>query len=844
MVKYGKSFRNIQIKEWDGKYFDYKKLKQKIKKLGYERENKDLKDLNNIEKNEIFNKWIKEFTEDVDKEIRKIYIFFSKNEKKLYKDINVYLHIKEDYANYELDDYLKQYHELKKLSYLSLNISRYVYYNLKALIKILKKFDKKIIGLKEKDFHIKNNFILTKLEEQNSDILYLISFKMIDEVNVILEDLITYLKEQFKLNKNDFKSSVVEYTEDDNSKEENLLENKSKNKVNINQAINIMEENHKKITRNIKNVDMISTEITKLFFPWKEFLRISGDVSSRLIQLTKEMNSFGENGPEGPSFRNNKSIVETISFSKQNSFNIIMTLYHAFLYMFSFSVIIPTYPELISSQIWNNSYNIDDIDDNILFYGLLMMMTPSGALISCLYESCLFKFTTKIPFIISTIGLFIGNLLYFLAVKFKIFPLLFIGRLLIGLFNLRTHNKMYIINFLLKKDVSYFLTMFHTFSLIGLGLGFLLNIGIVNLSDKNDSFINRYTFGSLLSALFCFILFILSIKFFTEARSNTFNITSMKSFALVDPTKSFISINSNNNENNYPKNINFDNNPNVSNLIFEENLNEEFSEDLKNKTVMVNDINAQLGDFNRKSKYNDTNLVSLSISELAYKEREKLSSLLSSFLVYLLIIFTTRYINELLLINLPIFKNEVKKDDNHKIKDWTIPTVFGFSFLFVLFIEFALRNKNKIITEKNLLIILFILNVVNDFVLIFLRKNYSFMYFILVSLSIILSNNIEKYASHFFYNIIPQDYIVCTIQGNIFINIFSNFAKIISSILCFCKIKDFFNLYDIIIYLSIFFLSLICLILFITFYSDMRIKSISRIMNKIGRNEVKVATEI
>ena len=224
-------------------------------------------------------------------------------------------------------------------------MSKYVYYNLKALIKILKKFDKKIIGPKDKDTHIQNSYIIKKLEEQNSDILYLINFKMLDEVNVILEDLILCLNKQFKLKKDEFKSSVVEVLDTDNSKEENLIDNKKMNIIDINQASNIIEDDHKAITANIKQIDIIVSEIAMLLLPWKHFLRISGDVSSRLIQLTKELNSFSNSGSDGQMFRNSKSIVETITFSKQNYYNIIITFSHAFLYMFSFSIIIPTYPE-------------------------------------------------------------------------------------------------------------------------------------------------------------------------------------------------------------------------------------------------------------------------------------------------------------------------------------------------------------------------------------------------------------------------------------------------------------------------------------------------------------------
>jgi hypothetical protein len=169
---------------------------------------------------------------------------------------------------------------------------------------------------------------------------------------------------------------------------------------------------------------------------------------------------------------------------------------------------------------------------------------------------------------------------------------------------------------------------------------------------------------------------------------------------------------------------------------------------------------------------------------------------------------------------LPIFiKDYNDEDKNNNIELWIIPAVFGFSYLFVLIIEFALRNKNKIISEKNLLIILFLLNLITDLVLTFLRKKYSIAYFIFLSLAIIFSNSIEKYSTHFFYSIIPQDYIVCKIQGNIFINVCSMLARIVPSIFIIC-FDTSYNSYDYIIYLSIFFLSFICLILFLVFYSE------------------------
>ena len=109
-------------------------------------------------------------------------------------------------------------------------MSNFVFYNLKALIKILKKYDKKVITYKKKDLLIKQNYIQEKIEEQNSDILYLLKFKMIDEVNVILEDLINSLMKQFKADKD----RLIEDEQNDEEGEEGK-EKLIKNEKSINQ---------------------------------------------------------------------------------------------------------------------------------------------------------------------------------------------------------------------------------------------------------------------------------------------------------------------------------------------------------------------------------------------------------------------------------------------------------------------------------------------------------------------------------------------------------------------------------------------------------------------------------
>ena len=799
MVKYGKKFRKKQFSEWREKYFNYKGYKKRIKSLVNEKNEDEFIIKKNYDKeNEIAN-WTFQFEEDLDKDIKKIYIFFSNKERILYQKINKLLHMKEEYGDFELEDYLSQYKDLNELSVLSLNISEFIYYNLKAIIKILKKYDKKVIGQEFKNMKIKINFIQAKLEEQNSDILYLLKFKIIDEVNVIMENLITTLKEKFKSNKDKL-----------NYNSENEVENKLIEGVqDINQAEIFIGKNHDKIRTNIKIIDRISAKVTALFLPWKNFLRISSDINSKLIQITKENSSsmsFND------SFNNiiKKSVVDTISFSKENKYNIMIILIHGLLYMFSFSVIIPSYTSVFSQ--------FDKKKERYL-WGILMVMAPLGNLFNYFYENKFFKKSTKTPIIISCIGLMIGNLLYAFAPKIDKFILIFIGRFVIGLSNLRTHNKMYLLNFLLKKDVSYYFTMFHTLSMLGLSLGFLINTGILSI-DSDDEIFNKNTIGSFFAASFSLIFFFFTIYFFTEARSKYFNMTSLQMFG--DGI-----FNENSNE--------------IPNGELTKNDDENVETEVKRQSIILKDIDQKLANFNRLSKFDDTNLVLKSVNELAHKEEQKLNYLFNSFIVYLIIVFTTKFINESIYINSFIFLNQEENDDDY----WVIALALGGSCFLSLLAELSLSCKNVFITEKNLLIILLMLLFINNGILIgleYLEKEKDFYYSLIISN--ILANLTEKYTAHLFLYIIPENYFICCTHGNIIINIFAMISKILCSGLLIILDSLSFRNYSYTLFLIMTSLSFISFCLYLIFYQDIRVKAISRIMTQISKDEIKIATEL
>ena len=828
MTKYGKKFRKVQLSEWKGRYFDYKRFKQFIKRNNPDNlfpiQEEDKKEKEKEKDNNLYETLedkIKHFTEELDKEIKRVFVFFTNKEKKLYKDINKCLHQKEDYAEFELNEYYTQFNILLELSVYNFNLSVFTYYNLKAVLKILKKFDKKIVGRKNKKKHILFYYIQAKLEEQNSDMLYLFRFKMIDEVNALMENLIKELKDQLKNNKKKFKreeqanedgNNLINDDGNEKENEDDLIEKNNNKGVYYNEVYNSVEVIYKKIKKNMKNIDLIAMSTIKLFRPWKQFLRISSEIGSRLMQMNQE--SFDN---DEDFFLKRKSLVNNLSFSIENKFNIMITLFHGFFYCFSFSVIIPTYADYI-----------DEFTDKKYFYGLLMMMAPIGALVGFLYETMFFKCSTKIPYILSLIEIILGNLLYIFAKKFEQISFLFIGRFLIGISNLRTHNKMYIINYLSRKDTSFFLTMFHGASILGSFTGFFINIFYSHktFSTLDTIILSEKTLGSIINLVVAIAFLIFIIVKYSEAKSESFS-----KLAITQ-----------NNSNRISKDDSLDLNASSS------DDGQNVSIDIQRDSIMVENIDAELEMFNKKNKYDDTNLVTRSVHEIAEQEKDNLKVLMKAYFVFILIVFTTKYINEAIVIYFGM--NLIKENDNYlKENHWIHGLILSLAYLFVILCVLALSKKIECTQDKFFLIIILSLNLINCSFLIYFAQYVKEILVICSALAIILSNLIQKTASHYFFNIIPNSYILCKIQGNILINIITTIGRIVSSALLIAyqknqEYEDIDEYFNAIYYMIMTLLSLLSLLFYCIYYSDIRVKAISRIIKNDNKDEIHMATDV
>ena len=787
MVKYGKEFRKKQIGDYKNKYFNYKEYKQLIKKMV--NDNLNSNDLNQTQNQ------INTFTEKLNIDLKKIFIYFVKDERILYKKINSHLYRRENYKDYQSQEFVAELYELYGISNNSLNLSSYVYYNIKAIFKILKKFNKKIIKDPNKDF--KNDFIFSNIKEENSDLLYLYKFKIIDEVNILIEDLIKTLKKRFR-----FHMSLLGKV-NTSSKQEKLNQNDDL-------YFQKFKDFYSKTKINLKLIDKNAFGFKFLFLPWNNYLKNKDELSSKLIKIKN--NSINSSDiSEKYSFEiPEQSLIDKIFFSKENIINIICTLIHTFLYMFTYSIVIP-----------NNYYyliNEDGFSEKekkaYLYYALIMVSVPIGTIISFTYETTCVKNSTKKPVILSLSLQILGNILYIIEVGIKNFHsviILCLSRILIGLSAIRTTNKMYLANFLPKNKINIFINFFDICTMLGLGSGFIINLIFF---DKVNLNIERFKIGNYICISLSIMLLLIDIFFFKEAKNKDF----LKKISDIES-------------------------------ILEENS---IKEEIENDSKMVNEINSQLGDFNKKNNYDDTNLVTKNVFENINSAKKGLKSLIKSFIVFSTIVFTSKFINEFFFIITPLYC--INNENDIIVKNILLypPIILGVTCYIIPIIELIFYKISKIANEKTILFIIYIalliLNISKLVFVIFFEKNVDNLlknpFFIsAISLSIILARFVEKASSLFFSNIMPNEFNIFGINGNICINTISHIGRVLGAFLPFLLAYMDFHNANIIFYSIMTCFSLISFIIFTIYYNDLRIKAISRIIHQ-QKPKMEVVTEI
>ena len=560
MVKYGKLYREIQIKEFQGHYIDYKKLKQKIKQMRQilprtsqeiitKQRNSNMPSIkmnfrgsfdDNYSRNEStlttyddkYGAQLKEFKDLLDQEFQCCYKYFKKIKKQLHVKINKHLYTQTNYASYNTEDIIKEVGNLRITMYLAKCLNAFINDNMMAIKKILKKFDKNF-------YNYFGNFgpkyILDNLFMSNSDLEYLLEFKIIDETSCIIESNVKLLRDNYL---------------------ENIKSNGSNNTDNNN-----FYSKYSQILEYIKDID----ELIYFKIQYKEwfYFRKKDNVSTKSNLYKNIMfnpilfSAFHKDDLMHKFLSRKEQIKEVedmqIPMSFKNKINVILIFVQTFFYN---TLISGIYPLLILFMRAKNLEKVENGEEIVNIKEVRYTFLIIASTYICSYFSIMFYYyfgnnRIKCAYIISYILFFIGSLLFILSYdkdlsidetsqtkgynKNYTLCLLVISRILVGLGANPTMGKNYILSYTPKFFLPIISKYYVLISILGHSFGPLITCAFFTKEDKYNTkifpkfYYTKYNCFGWYGMIFSAFLMIINFIFFTSPNSKGFSKLKVKS---------------------------------------------------------------------------------------------------------------------------------------------------------------------------------------------------------------------------------------------------------------------------------------------------------------------------
>ena len=389
-----------------------------------------------------------------------------------------------------------------------------------AMKKILKKFDKKFSAYYG---YIAPKYILDNLLKKNSDLEYLLQFKIIDEASCICQSNLKLLKECAK----------VFFTS---------------NEVNQDMKNDFFNKAHE-ISNYIKEIDeLIYFKIQ--YKEWFYFLKKDAPIisSSNLyknIMFNPILFSAYHKDDLMNKFLTSKEAIKEIEkmqlpLSTRNKINIIFIFIQTFFYNTLISGIYPlifTFMENKNDKVSNNVEDASDQGENNTPYSFFII--ASTYFFSYFSIIIYYYFGTKYikeAFIISYVSFILGSILYIFSVrkdkedniiiKSYIIFLMIISRVLVGFGGIPTLGKKYILNYASKYFLPYISKMYVFFSIIGHSIGPLISVFLLEMEDieiMNCLYFSKYNFIGWYGLIMSLLLLIAHLILFTPPNSLKFS---------------------------------------------------------------------------------------------------------------------------------------------------------------------------------------------------------------------------------------------------------------------------------------------------------------------------------
>ena len=499
MVKFGKEFKRYQVTQWKESYINYKSLKQEIKAIKKNIEESksnnskeeisavgdighdSIKPMDLAQDDSIvievapltslynlpYGNELKRFVELLESEFRKSYIHFVSQEKELYKKVNGHCYAVDAYKEYNLFGVVNEVKELALTMKLARQLNSFINDNVWALKKILKKFDKKFqryFGI------IAPKYILSHLTSQNSDLEYLLQFKVIDEATTVCENNLNILLNKYNNLRRNNNININVDNNDDNNNDNNNNNNINANLDKIDSHLNTLKD------RIYEYLDRIDDDLTYFKIQYREWFYYAkhndrlvknnpkifeNDIYNPVLSSTYYKDSLLEKCIS--SERASKEVERSQSpLSHSNTTNLKFIYLQAILYGTMLTNILP-----IIANIYDSSLFILPL---ICTYIAYLLPYTFFIYIDKLDKT---NFYLNISYYISYSLLIISSLLLiFVNDKSNYKGLIItISRILLGLANNQMMNKKYITLYLPKFHLSSVSKKYLLFELIGLIIG-------------------------------------------------------------------------------------------------------------------------------------------------------------------------------------------------------------------------------------------------------------------------------------------------------------------------------------------------------------------------------------
>ena len=900
MVKYGKLYRELQIKEFQGNYINYKRLKQKIRemkqifprisqeiitkrnsnnasiRLNLRTSLSDYEESRNVTISSSDDKYgneLKEFKEILDQEFIRCYKFFKKMKKQLHNKINRNLLSSTNYSKYNIQEILKEVGELRKTIYLAKCLNAFINDNMMAIKKILKKFDKNF-------YNYFGNFgpkyILDNLCMQNSELEYLLQFKIIDETSCIIESNAILLKECFleTINSN---RNVVEK--------------------------NNFERNYNDIFEFLKDIDeLIYFKIQYkewFYFRKKDSLITTKSNLYKNIMYNPILFSAYHKDDLMNKFLSRKEEIKEVEevqlpLSIRNKINIVLIFIHSFFYNTLISGIYPILFLFLEQK--------ETIQTR--FSLLIISSTYISSYFSILIYHCFGSKKIKIVYIISYFLFLVGSLLYILGCQINIsdrssvIGLLVGSRVLIGLGSNPTMGKKYILSYSSKYFLPFISKIYVLVSILGHSFGplitFILFREEINQNQRND-FLSYFLYSGYNSIgwygfIMSFLLLLINIFLFTSPNSHSFSklktqtkyskkgtnpretafliddlddaedkdiyrlqkemknkpldiieedLESNKSInsipkvnSLKDSKKSLLKVNDNDLELSLQKTSTLEKKTNIEADI---NVNILSSQYEINPIFFSNDDNENnFEEENGKENGNfvNINMIPRTIDDLVRKEKKTFSYLNTNLFIILVILFFCNLLKENSIAYCSYYVLKKKSNYNYQnlFDNRYLCCLISCSYLLEIFSMFFILPFYKINTLiKKLLVILMALNIILMIPLSF--EINLLAYFIIISFVILLSSIIEVLSSCYLAYLTPPKWKFSHMNAGALPLHIMTFGKLIGCIICLLAFTEDALLNNRVI-LVITFISYGICVYNILKSQNFRIKAIARIMRR------------